>query len=67
MVSLRRVRTNGSDAALAAAQQALASGAVVAVKGIGGYHLACLVDDEAAVGKLRSRKARGQALRRSGT
>ncbi|GAB2998884.1 carbamoyltransferase HypF [Mycobacterium bourgelatii] len=53
------VRTNGSDAALAAAQQALASGAVVAVKGIGGYHLACLVDDEAAVGKLRSRKARG--------
>ncbi len=49
----------GSDAALAATQRALAAGAVVAVKGIGGYHLACAVDDEAAVGALRARKARG--------
>ncbi|BBZ14480.1 carbamoyltransferase HypF [Mycobacterium branderi] len=52
-------RVDGSDAALAAAQQALAGGAVVAIKGIGGYHLACLVDDEAAVGVLRARKMRG--------
>src|SRR5262249_14590289 len=52
-------RVNGSDAALAAAQRALTTGAVVAVKGVGGYHLACAVDDEAAVGALRSRKARG--------
>jgi hydrogenase maturation protein HypF len=37
----------------------LAARAVVAIKGIGGYHLACVVDDEAAVGALRSRKARG--------
>jgi hydrogenase maturation protein HypF len=49
----------GSDAALAAAQRALAAGAVVAIKGIGGYHLACAVDDAAAVGALRARKARG--------
>ena len=49
----------GSDAALAATQRALAAGAVVAVKGIGGYHLACAVDDEAAVGAVRARKARG--------
>ena len=42
-----------------AAQQALAAGAVVAIKGIGGYHLACRVDDEAAVAALRTRKARG--------
>ena len=49
----------GPDAALAAAQRALAAGAVVAIKGIGGYHLACAVDDEAAVGALRARKARG--------
>ncbi|OBF57551.1 carbamoyltransferase HypF [Mycobacterium sp. 852002-50816_SCH5313054-b] len=49
----------GSDAALAATQRALAAGAVVAVKGIGGYHLACAVDDDAAVGALRARKARG--------
>jgi hydrogenase maturation protein HypF len=49
----------GSDAALAAAQRALAAGAVVAVKGIGGYHLACAVDDGTAVGALRARKSRG--------
>ena len=29
------------------------------IKGIGGYHLACRVDDEAAVGALRARKMRG--------
>jgi hydrogenase maturation protein HypF len=52
-------RVDGSDAALAAAQRALTSGAVVAIKGIGGYHLCCAVDDETAVGALRARKARG--------
>jgi hydrogenase maturation protein HypF len=52
-------RIDGSDAALAATQRALAAGAVVAIKGIGGYHLACAVDDNAAVGALRARKARG--------
>lgn len=49
----------GSDAALAAAQSALAAGAVVGIKGIGGYHLACRVDDAAAVAAIRARKARG--------
>ena len=52
-------RVTGSDAALAATQRALAADAVVAIKGIGGYHLACVVDDEAVVGALRARKARG--------
>ena len=55
-------RVTGSDAALAATQRALAGGpggAVVAIKGIGGYHLACTVDDEAVVAALRARKARG--------
>lgn len=52
-------RVDGSDAALAATQQALTAGAVVAIKGIGGYHLACRVDDEEVVGVLRARKARG--------
>ena len=33
---------------------ALASGAVVAVKGVGGYHLACRADDEDAVAALRA-------------
>ena len=52
-------RVDGSDAALRSTQQALAAGAVVAIKGIGGYHLACRVDDAAAVAALRTRKARG--------
>jgi hydrogenase maturation protein HypF len=52
-------RVAGSDAALRATQQALAAGAVVAIKGVGGYHLACRADDEAAVVALRTRKARG--------
>jgi hydrogenase maturation protein HypF len=52
-------RADGSDAALGATQQALVAGFVVAIKGIGGYHLACVVDDEAVVSVLRTRKARG--------
>jgi hydrogenase maturation protein HypF len=52
-------RVTGSDAALAATQRALAAGAVVAIKGIGGYHLACVAGQEAVVGALRARKARG--------
>jgi len=55
----RTERITGSDAALRATQQALAAGALVAIKGVGGYHLACRVDDEAAVVALRARKARG--------
>ena len=36
----------------------LADGAILAVKGIGGYHLACDAASEEAVGALRSRKQR---------
>ena len=36
----------------------LADGAIVAIKGIGGYHLACRADDERSVATLRSRKHR---------
>ncbi|HEU4362646.1 MAG TPA: carbamoyltransferase HypF [Mycobacterium sp.] len=52
-------RLDGSDAALVATQRAVVAGAVVAIKGIGGYHLGCAVNDETAAGRLRTRKARG--------
>ena len=52
-------RLVGDENALAAARRMLAGGGVVAVKGLGGYHLACLATDETAVATLRRRKRRG--------
>jgi hydrogenase maturation protein HypF len=46
------------DAALAEAVAAIAAGGIVAVKGLGGYHLACDAVDPVAVGRLRDRKRR---------
>jgi hydrogenase maturation protein HypF len=48
---------HGEDA-LSEARRLLAAGAVVAVKGLGGYHLACDAADELAVAQLRRRKDR---------
>ena len=44
--------------ALGAAVDAIRSGFIVAVKGIGGYHLMCNACDPAAVGRLRQQKGR---------
>jgi hydrogenase maturation protein HypF len=46
------------DAVLAAAVAALAAGRIVAVKGLGGYHLMVDARSEAAVQRLRRRKGR---------
>ena len=48
----------GAGDAVARAARLLAAGAIVAVKGLGGYHLACRADDVAAVNALRARKHR---------
>ena len=48
-----------AEEVLARARRLLADGAVLAVKGLGGYHLACDAGNEAAVARLRRRKRRG--------
>ncbi|HEX3277105.1 MAG TPA: carbamoyltransferase HypF [Thermoleophilaceae bacterium] len=55
-----RARLIGSSASdpVAEAADALVRGAIVAVKGIGGYHLACRADAERTVARLRARKQR---------
>jgi hydrogenase maturation protein HypF len=48
----------GTDDVIAATQAALAAGQVVAVKGLGGYHLVCDATSATAVATLRARKGR---------
>ncbi|HEC09576.1 MAG TPA: carbamoyltransferase HypF, partial [Acidimicrobiales bacterium] len=51
-------RASGTEPALAAARRALSGGRILAVKGLGGFHLVCDAGSEAAVGELRRRKHR---------
>ena len=46
------------DDALQKAVELLATGSILAIKGLGGFHLAVNATDEAAVSRLRSRKIR---------
>ena len=48
----------GARDAVEATAELLGRGRIVAVKGIGGYHLACLAGDHTAVAELRDRKHR---------
>jgi len=48
----------GDDEVIGTAQRALRNGLIVAVKGIGGFHLACDATSPSAVRRLRERKRR---------
>ncbi|MCL2503266.1 MAG: carbamoyltransferase HypF [Coriobacteriia bacterium] len=54
----REAERERSDAILSDAAARLAQGQVLAIKGLGGFHLACAATSEGAVAQLRSRKHR---------
>ena len=53
-------RSEGDEAALDEARRALKAGKIVAIKGLGGVHLACACDDPAVAQRLRKRKQRDE-------
>ena len=54
------LKFNANRSAVAKCCEFLAAGKIAAIKGLGGIHLACLFDDEAAVSRLRQRKHRDE-------
>ncbi len=55
---IRGIDSRGRLSPIACAAAALRAGRIVAIKGIGGYHLACRADRPAVVAELRRRKHR---------
>ncbi len=57
----RRVEAEavGDAEAIEQTREAIAAGSIVAVKGVGGFHLACDATNDAAVSRLRAGKERG--------
>ena len=52
------ISITGNDVALEQANRALKAGKILAVKGIGGYHIMCDAKNETAVARLRANKQR---------
>ena len=62
-----RSRTRGSADPVEAAARALRDGAIVAIKGLGGFHLACLAERRGRRRRAaRAQAPRGQAVRADG-
>ena len=53
-----QLTTDGSERAIRRSAELLATGSIVAVKGLGGYHLACNANNPVAITALRERKFR---------
>ncbi len=53
-----RTVASGAESSIARIRALIEAGEVVAVKGLGGYHLVCDAGSDAAVGELRRRKQR---------